>query len=145
MDELEAFVDVRVFAAAENDGEDHFVFAGQELFRSIDLGHQVVVADFWAEAELFVLAVVGVAFVLPLLLLVLEFAEIHDAANGRLLLRGDLDEVHAGFAGLLQSFNGFDNAQQGAILSDDTNRRNADLLVDPLTFLSEGDGKSPNG
>jgi len=100
-----------------------------------------VVADFWAEAELFIFAVMSVAFVLPLLLLVLEFAEIHDAAYGRLLLRGNLNEVHAGVAGLLQSFDGFDNAQQGAVLSDDADRRDADLLVDPLTFLSESDGK----
>ena len=141
LDQLEAFIHVRVFAATEDDGEDDLIFAGQEFFRSVDLGHQVLVADFWAEAEFFVFAVMSVAFVLPLLLLVLEFAEIHDAANGRLLLGSDLDEVHAGVAGLLQSFDGFDNAQQGAILSDDTNRRNADLLVDPLTFLSEGDGK----
>jgi hypothetical protein len=41
----------------------------------------------------------------------------------------------------LQSFHGFDDAQQGAVLSDDANGRDADLLVDPLAFLSESDGK----
>jgi hypothetical protein len=47
---------------------------------------------------------------LPLLLLVFEFAVIHDPANGRLLLRGDLHQVHSDFTGLLQGFDGFDNA-----------------------------------
>jgi hypothetical protein len=100
-----------------------------------------MVADFRAEAQLFVLAVVGVAFVLTLFLLVFEFAEIHDPANGRLFLRGNLDQVHADFSGLLQGLDGFDHTEQFAILSDDANRRNADLLVNPLTFLSEGDGR----
>jgi hypothetical protein len=74
-------------------------------------------------------------------LLVLEFAVIHDPANRRLFLRGNLHEVQADFTGSLQSFDGFDDAQQGTVLSDDTNRRDADLLVDPLAFLSEGDGR----
>jgi hypothetical protein len=44
-----------------------------------------------------------------------------------------------------QGLNGFDDAKKGAVLSDDANRRYADLLVDPLAFLSEGDGNSPMG
>jgi hypothetical protein len=104
-----------------------------------------VVADFWAEAKLFVLAVVRVAFVLPLLLLLLEFAVIHDAANRRLLLGSHFDQVHAGFASLLQGLSGFDDAKNGAVLSDDADRRYADLLVDPLAFLSEGDGDVSGG
>jgi hypothetical protein len=81
------------------------------------------------------------AFVLPLFLLVLEFAVIHDPANGRLLLWGDFHQIHADFAGPLQGLDGFDDAQQGAILSDYANRRDADLLIDPLTFAIEGDGE----
>jgi hypothetical protein len=90
---------VGVFAAAEDDREDDFVFLGQELFGPIDLGHQVVVANFWANAEFFVFAVVRMPLVLPLLLLVLEFAEIHDSADGRLFLRSDLDKIEANFFG----------------------------------------------
>ena len=140
LDELEAFIDVGVFAATEDNAEDHLIFAGQEFLGAVNLGHQVVVTDFRAEAQFFVLAVVDVAFVLPLLLLVFEFAEIHDPANRRLFLRGDLDQVHADFAGLLQGFDGFDDAEKGAVLSDYANRRDADLLVNPLAFLSEGYG-----
>jgi hypothetical protein len=141
LDELEAFIDVGVLAAAEDDGKDYFVLVGQELLGAVDLGHQVMIADFRAQPQFFVLAVMRVAFVLPLLLLVLEFAVIHDPANRRLFLRGNLHEVQADFTGSLQSFDGFDDAQQGTVLSDDTNRRDADLLVDPLAFLSEGDGR----
>ncbi len=115
LDQLVAFVDVGVFAAAEDDGEDHLVLLGQELLGAVDLGHQVVVADLGAEAQLFVLAVVRVAFVLPLLLLVLEFAVIHDPANGRLLLRRDFHEVQADFAGTLQGLDGFDDAEYGRL------------------------------
>ena len=80
---------------------------GQQLLGPVDLGHQVVVADLGAQPELLVLAVVRVAFVLPLFLLVLELAEVHDAADGRLLLRRDFDEVEPDFAGLLQRLVAF--------------------------------------
>ena len=140
LDQLVAFFGVGVFAAAEDDGEDDFIFLGQELFGAVDLGHQVVVADFGADAQLFVLAVVRVAFVLPLLLLVLEFAEIHDPADGRLLLRGDFHKVEAKVFGTLQGFGGFENAELVAFRSDDADRCIADLFVDPLRFTVEGDG-----
>ena len=98
------------------------VFLVQKLLGPVDLGHQVVVADLGAQPELFVLAVVRVAFVLPLLLLVLELAEVHDAADGRLLLRGDFDQVEADFAGLLQRLVGFDDAQLCSVVTDDADR-----------------------
>jgi hypothetical protein len=137
---LETFIDVGIFATAEDDREDHFIFAGQEFFGTVDLRHEVVVANFRAEAKFFVLAVVRMALVLALLLLVFEFAEIHDSANRRFFLWRDFHQVHTDFTGLLQGLNRFDHAEQGTILSDDANRRNADLLVDPLAFLSEGYG-----
>jgi hypothetical protein len=140
LDELETFIDVGIFATAEDDREDHLIFTCQEFLGSVDLRHEVVIANFRAEPKLFVLTVVRVAFVLALLLLVFEFAEIHDSANGWFFLRGNFHQVHTDFAGLLQGLDGFDHAEQGTILSDDANRRNADLLVDPLAFLSEGYG-----
>ena len=39
----------------------------------------------------------------------------------------------------------FDDAEQGSVLSDDADRRDADLLVDPLIFAVDGDGESPMG
>jgi hypothetical protein len=80
------------------------------------------------------------SFVLPLLLLVLELAVIHDPANGRLLLRRDFDKVQADFAGPLEGVDGFDDAEDFAFMSDHADGRDADLFVDPLTFSIEGDG-----
>jgi hypothetical protein len=116
--ELVAFVDVGIFAAAEDDAEDHLVLLGQELLGPVDLRHEIVVADLGAHAELFVFAVVRMAFVLPLLLLVLEFAVIHDAANGRLLLGRDFHEVEADFAGAGESVDGFENSEHFSFVSD---------------------------
>jgi hypothetical protein len=59
-----------------------------------------------------------VAFVLPLFLLVLEFAVIHDAANGRLFLGCHFHQVQTGFASPLQGLAGIDNAEYGAVMSD---------------------------
>ena len=140
LDQLVAFFGVGVFAAAEDDGEDDFVFLGQELFRTVDLGHQVVVANLRADAEFFVLAMVRVPFVLPLLLLVLEFAVIHDSANGRLFLGRDFHKVEAKFFSTLKGFGSFEHAELIAFRTDDADGRIADLFIDPLRFTVEGDG-----
>jgi hypothetical protein len=84
--------------------------------------------------------VVRVAFVLPLLLLVLEFAVIHDAANGRLLLRRDFNKVEADFAGTRQRVDGFEDTENFSFMSDNADGRDADLFVDPLRLTIEGDG-----
>jgi hypothetical protein len=99
-----------------------------------------MVADFGADAELFVFAVVRVAFVLPLLLLVLEFAVIHNSANGRLFLRCDFHKVEAKIFGTLEGVDSFEDAELVAFRSNDTDGRIADLFVDPLRFTVEGDG-----
>jgi hypothetical protein len=81
-----------------------------------------------------------VAFVLPLLLLVLEFAKVHDAANGRLLLRRDFHKIEANVFGSLKGVGSFEDAKLVAFRSDDANGRIADLFVDPLRLTVEGDG-----
>ena len=140
LDQLVAFVDVGVFAAAEDHAKDHLVFLSEEFLRAIDLRHEVVVADLGAHAELFVLAVVRMAFVLPLLLLVFEFAVVHDPANGRLFLRCNFDEVEADFAGTCKGIRGFDDANDFAFMSDHADGRDADLFIDPLRLTIEGYG-----
>ena len=140
VDQLVSFVDVGVFAAAEDYREDHLVLVGQEFFGPRELGLQIVLADLGAQPELFVLAVMRMAFVLPLLLLVLEFAEIHDAANRRLLLRRDFHQVEAKVFSTLKGFGSFEDAELIAFRSDDADGRIADLFVDPLRLTVEGDG-----
>jgi hypothetical protein len=69
-----------------------------------------VVADLGTETDFFVLALVAVTFVLPFLLLVLELAKVHDATDGRLFGRGDLDQIESGGTGLLERFVGADDS-----------------------------------
>jgi hypothetical protein len=122
IDDFVPFVDVGILAAAENDREYDLVFIPKKLLGPIDLGHQVVVADFGAQPQLFIFAVVRMAFVLPLFLLVFELTEVHDPADGRLLGRGDLDQIEPGGTGLLQCLVGADDSQLGSVVSDDADR-----------------------
>ena len=122
VDDFVAFVDVGVFAAAEDHRKDDLVLVFEKLLGPVDLGHQIVFADLGAQPELFVFAVMSVAFVLPLFLLVFELAEVHDAADGRLLGRSNFDQIHAGGTGLLQCFVGTDDSQLGSVMSNDANR-----------------------
>ena len=86
-------IQVGHLAALETQRELDLVAFLEELAGVVDLDHQIVVADFRPQAQLLVFAVMCVAFVLPLLLLVFEFAVIHDSANRRLFLRRDFDQV----------------------------------------------------
>jgi hypothetical protein len=120
LDQLVAFVDVGVFAASENDRKDDLILLFQEFLRPVDLGHEIVIANFRAQAEFLVLTVVRMALMLPLLLLVLEFAVIHDTANGRLFLRRHFHKVESYIAGSLKCFTRVEDAEHGAVLSDDS-------------------------
>ncbi len=90
--------------------------------RLIHLEADVVLARLGAHADLFDFALVRVPFGLPLLLLVLELAVVHDAAHRRPLIRCHFNEIQIGFAGTGQRFVGADNAQQLAIGGDDPHR-----------------------
>jgi hypothetical protein len=73
-----------------------------------------------------------VRFVLPLLLLILELAEIHDSADGRALVRRHFDQIQIGLAGGSQGLFGGHDAQLFPFRGNDADRRDADLFVDPL-------------
>ena len=77
-----SFFDMRQLATAEDDRDDHLVLVGQEFAGPVDLDLDIVIARFGANANLLDLAVMALALVLPLFLLVLELAEVHDAADG---------------------------------------------------------------
>lgn len=88
---LEAFVDVGVLAATEDDRADHFVAVFQKLTGTIHFGHEVVLTDLGAEADFFVLAVVCMPFVEPFLLLIFELSKVHNSADRGIFAGGDLD------------------------------------------------------
>jgi hypothetical protein len=72
--------------------------------------------------------------VLSLLLLVLEFAVIHDSANWRFLGRGDLYQIEPGFTGLLKCLVRADDSQLCSVMPNHADGRDTDLLIDPLSF-----------
>ena len=123
-----------ILASAEDDRADDLVALLQKLAGAVELGSEIVLANLRAQTDFLVLAVMNVAFVLPLFLLVLELAEVHDAADGRFLQRSDLNQVEPNFACLFQSIVATDYAQLRAVVADDTKRSGADLIVDPLLF-----------
>ena len=75
---------------------------------------------------------------MPLLLLILELAEIHDSANRRPLVGSHFDEVEPDFAGKLKRFGRGNHAEHLSLVIDDADRTEADLFVDPLLCLRRG-------
>jgi hypothetical protein len=79
--------------------------------------------------------VVDVGLVKFLLLLVLELAEVHDSADGRLLVGRHLDEVEAGLTREIQGLLGGDDPELASLRRDHADRRDADLLVDAMLLV----------
>ena len=78
---------------------------------------------------------------------VFEATIVHDLADGRHSLRGDLDEVESLFAGEAKCIRGFQNADLLTVATDHTDARNADAVVDSIllggrgaAFVSQGRG-----
>jgi hypothetical protein len=130
-----ALVDVRQFTPPEHDRHDDLVLVHQERLRLIHLELDVVLAGLGAEADLLDLGVVDVRLVVLLLLLVLELAEVHDPADGRLLVRRHLDEVEARLPRQVQGLVRGDDAQLGAVGPDHADRSDPDLVVDAVLLL----------
>src|SRR5215475_10067701 len=78
----------------------------------------------------------GVRF---LLLLELELAEIHDAADRRVAVRLDLDEVEAGFLCHGQRFVAREDAYLLSLGADHAHPRNSDFVVPAVGFRFGGD------
>jgi hypothetical protein len=63
--------------------------------------------------------------------LILILAEVHNSAYGRLLIGCNLDQIQAGIARSIEGFVGGDDSVLSSIGTDDSDRRDADLIVDP--------------
>ena len=117
--DLAALVDVRQLAAAEEDVDQHLVLVLEELAGPLDLDLDVVVAGLGPDADLLDLDLVLLLLRGPLLLRVLELAEVHDLADRRPLVGGDLDQVEARLAGRLHGLARRHDAEHGAFGVDD--------------------------
>jgi len=132
IDDFPAFFNVREFSSAEDHGDHDLVFVGEEGPSLIDLEGDIVIASLRSNSDLLDLAVVRVAFGQPLLLLILEFAVVHDPANRRPFIRRDFDQIEFRLASARKRFLGRHDAQQFSVAGNDSHRRNANLLINPL-------------
>ena len=98
------------FAAAKEHVEQHLVLVLQELPGLVDLGLDVMLAGFGANADF--LQLLLVRFVLGAFsrLLITELAEVHDLADRRPFGRRDLDKVQVRLAGHFQRLTRGDHA-----------------------------------
>ena len=88
--------------------------------------HAAAETDFLEFATLGILAVL----LLGLRLFVLELAEVHDLADRRAHIGGDLDEVEAGLLGHALGLVGLDDTDHRAVLVDQADRADADAVID---------------
>jgi hypothetical protein len=121
--------------AAKHDRHDDLVFVEEEATSLGDLEFDVVIARFRTEADFLDLGVMNVGFVVLLLLLIFELAEVHDSAHRWLFIRRHLDQIEAGVSRERQGVVCGHDAKLATVGSDDTDRRDPDLFVDAMLLL----------
>lgn len=91
---------MRQLPAPEDDRDRDLVLMLEELTRVVDLEVNIVLAGLGANTYFLSATVMGVCpvLILPLLLLVLELAMIHNPADRGPLRRGHFNQVQAGIA-----------------------------------------------
>jgi hypothetical protein len=130
-----SFIDVRQFAASENNRHDDLVLVLQKTFCLIHLEIDVVFTCLGPQPNFLDLCLMNVRAMEFLLLLVLELAEVHDPTDRRLLVRRHLDQVEAGLASATQRLFRRDDPELFTVAGDDPDRRDSDLLVDAMLLL----------
>lgn len=118
--DLATFLDVSHFTATEQHADLNLVFVLEELFGLPNLGADIFLTGLGPQANLFGLGM-RLTRVLFLVLVVLVFAVVHDAANWRSLIRGDLHKIKACVAGPLQSFFGGNDTELLAFFAHNPN------------------------
>ena len=118
-----------VLATAKQDCHLHFVIVLEKVNRLFHFEVDVVFASLGANSNFLQSSLVRLVFSLTFFLVVIEFTEVHDSANGWLRFFGDFYQIEA--CGLC-FFNGvlrWNNSQLVSVLIDDANRRNSDLII----------------
>ena len=129
--------------AAEADGDLAAVALGQEFLGISQLYIEVVDVNAGRHAHFlnFHHALVLPRLLLPLLLLELELAVVHELADRGNRGGGDLDQIQALLHGLLQSISGGHDAQLSAVGTHQTHLSVPNLLVELMTLFA--DRKAP--
>ena len=102
--------DVGNLATAKHDRDLYSVFMTEKLARLLDLEIDVVLTRLGPQPNFLGLGVVRMAFGLLFILLVFEFAEVHDSTNRWLFERRHLDQIKPTFASNTQRFLCWDYA-----------------------------------
>ena len=127
--DLAALFDVSHFAASEQHADLDLVLVLQEFFGLANLGANVFVTGLWTQANFLRLGV-SLSRVFLLVLVVFEFAVIHDSANWRTFARGDLDKIKSRIAGTLQSIISRNDSELFSVFADNANRCDSNVVVD---------------
>ena len=121
------------FTSAEFEGDFHLHILAEKINCVLDFDAEIVRIDLGAELDLFdfrrVLVLLG--FFVAFGLFVAELAEIHQAANGRVGIRRDLDQVHPIGSRHVQGVPETQHPQLLAIHPDDTDLPGTDLPIYP--------------
>lgn len=132
LEEIVSQVQVGHFSATELERELHLVSVFQEFTGMINLDLEIVLTDpDGFELQFLELSGFGMrpGFLLFFLLLVSPFAVIEDFADWRAGVGGYLDQIQTGFTRESQSFSGGDDAHHFIFFINQSNGRNANLLV----------------
>lgn len=134
-------------SASESYYDADLVTVLQKPVGVIELGVEVVVSDNDGQLDLFRLRVLlffaGFLFLFDLVKT--EFAVVHDAAYGRIRLRGDEDEVQVLFVRELFRPVRSDDAERLAVFVDKSDGGKVDIVVYQGVIFSRADFSAPPG
>ena len=134
-------------SASESYHDADLVTVLQKPVGVIELGVEVVVSDNYGQLYLLRLGalLLFAGFLFFLDLVETEFAVVHDAAYGRIRLRGDEDEVQIFFVRELFGPVRADDAERLAVLVDEAYGRKFDIVVYKGVIFVRADVSAPPG
>ena len=111
------------FSASETDRSLDLVSACQELLSAFNSDFEIMNVDLSGKANFLNVdnLLVAAGFLFLLCLLEAELSVVHNAANGGLSHRCDLDQIKSAFFGLVKCGLNVDYAQLSAVAVDKTN------------------------
>ena len=133
LNHLKAVFGMRHFASPEFEGDFDFHVLAQEINSMLNFDAKIVRIDFWAELDFFnfvgVLMLLG--FLVALGLFVAKLPVIHEAADGRIGIGGDFDQVNGISPGEVQGVAQTQDAELFAINPNDSYFAGADFPIYP--------------
>ena len=105
-----AFINVCVFSTAKQYSYLNFVVVLKKANRLLDFEPNIVLAGFGAHANFLKPSLMRLVLGLAFFLVVVEFAKIHDSADRRLRVTGNLNQIQPGFLGFVLRFLSWNDA-----------------------------------